>query len=153
MTKSHPQTLKLEEFLPYRVSVLSNTISGIIAATYQDKFKLSVTEWRIMAVLGEYPSSSADEVSSTIHTEKSIISRSLKRLLERRFVQREVNTSDRRRQDLTLTGLGWDVYKQIVPVSYEYETALLACFSKTEQKHFNGLLDRLYAHARQMEGE
>lgn len=147
MAKPNPAALKLENFLPYRVSVLSNTISGIIADTYRDKFKLSVTEWRIMAVLGEYPGYSADEVSNMIHTEKSIISRSLKKLLQRRFVKRQVNADDRRRQDLTLTKLGQDVYRQIVPVSLDYEKALLTCFTKTEQKQFNQLVERLFDHA------
>ena len=119
MAKQNPAALQLEQFLPYRVSVLSNTISSIIADTYRDKFKLTVTEWRIMAVLGEYPGFSADEVSNMIHTEKSIISRALKKLLQRSFVERQVNADDRRRQDLTLTELGQDVYRQIVPVSLD----------------------------------
>lgn len=151
MAKQNPAALQLEQFLPYRVSVLSNTISSIIADTYRDKFKLTVTEWRIMAVLGEYPGFSADEVSNMIHTEKSIISRALKKLLQRSFVERQVNADDRRRQDLTLTELGQDVYRQIVPVSLDYEKSLLTCFSKAEQRQFNQLVDRLFAHALQLE--
>jgi len=147
MSKKRPTILTLERYLPYRLATLSNRISGMIAQTYKDKFALSVTEWRIMAVLGEYPGASADEVSAKIQIEKSIISRSLKKLLSRRLVVREVDQADRRRQNLSLTKTGQDVYNQIVPVSYDYEDALLTCFDAKEQKLFDHLIDRLYAHA------
>jgi DNA-binding MarR family transcriptional regulator len=147
MTAHRPSVLTLERFLPYRLSTLSNRISQIVSETYKDKFALSVTEWRIMAVLGEYPGASADEVSSKTQIEKSIISRALKKLLTRRMVVREVDSADRRRHNLSLTMTGQDVYKQIVPVSYDYEAELLKCFSEQEREQFNVLVDRLYQHA------
>lgn len=146
-TSKHPSILTLERFLPYRLSILSNRISGIIAETYRDKFALSITEWRIMAVLGEYPGASADEVSAKIQIEKSIVSRALQKLLARHLVDREVDETDRRRQNLSLTKTGLEIYKQVVPVSYEYEEQLLECFSKNERETFDKLIDRLYQHA------
>ena len=100
-----------------------------------------------MAVLGEYPGASADEVSVKIQIEKSIVSRSLQKLLARHLVVREVDSADRRRQNLTLTKTGTDVYRQIVPVSYDYEDQLLTCFNAEERALFDALLDRLYAQA------
>ena len=72
-TTSHQkinQILQLERYLPYRLSILSNRISALISETYSVKFALSITEWRIMAVLGEYPGVSADEVSLNTQIEK-----------------------------------------------------------------------------------
>lgn len=149
--KQHPQILTLERFLPYRLSILSNLISGMIAETYKDKFALSITEWRIMAVLGEYPGASADEVSAKIQIEKSIVSRALQKLLTRHLVDRQVDEKDRRRQNLSLTKTGLDIYQQVVPVSYDYEDQLQECFSKKERELFNALIDRLYKHAETIE--
>lgn len=81
--------LTLERYLPYRLSILSNRVSGRIAETYGDKFAISVTEWRIMAVLGEYPGISADEVSNKTQIEKSILSRAISKLLNRNLRNRE----------------------------------------------------------------
>jgi len=153
MTRKRPAILTLERYLPYRLAILSNRISGKIAEAYRDKFALSVTEWRIMAVLGEYPGASADEVSVKIQIEKSIVSRNLQKLLKRHLVVRAVDESDRRRQNLTLTKTGKDVYRQIIPVSYDYEDQLLKCFNKQERKLLDGLIDRLYAHADTIELE
>ena len=143
----HQQILALERFLPYRLSILSNLISGILADTYKDKFALTITEWRIMAVLGECAGISADEISAKINIEKSIISRALQKLLSRHLVSREVDKVDRRRQNLNLTKVGLEIYQQLVPVAYSYENELLRCFSEEEQTQFNALLDRLYQHA------
>ena len=83
-----PTILQLERYLPYRLSILSNRVSSRVAETYSDKFALSITEWRIMAVLGEYPGISADEVSLKTQIEKSILSRAINKLLSRHFVAR-----------------------------------------------------------------
>jgi|TARA_B110000967_G_C18836923_1_gene537256 DNA-binding MarR family transcriptional regulator len=139
--------LTLERYLPYRLSILSNRVSSMIAETYSDKFALSVTEWRIMAVLGEYPDVSADEVSSKTQIEKSILSRAINKLLSRHLVAREFDPSDKRRSMLNLTETGLSVYEEIVPVAYEMETELLACFNKEEQEQLSKLVDRLYDHA------
>jgi DNA-binding MarR family transcriptional regulator len=139
--------LTLERFMPYRLSILSNKVSSMIADTYQDKFALSITEWRIMAVLGEYPGSSADEISVKTQIEKSILSRSVNRLLKRHLIEREISDTDRRRSHIKLSDMGRAVYEEIVPLSYEYENTLLNCFSKEEQALFSELVDRLYQHA------
>ena len=45
--------LKLEEFLPYRLAVLSNTVSTTVARAYDKRFSVSIPEWRVIAVLGD----------------------------------------------------------------------------------------------------
>ena len=44
-------TLKLDAFLPYRLSVASNRVSGTIAGAYQARFGLRIPEWRLLTVL------------------------------------------------------------------------------------------------------
>lgn len=139
--------LTLERYLPYRLSILSNRVSLIIAQAYKDKFGLSITEWRIMAVLGEYPGASADEISNKTQIEKSMISRAVQKLLGRNLVIRHVDQQDRRRQNLDLTPTGKDVYQQIVPISYDYEDNLLECLSDREIKQLDTIINKLDAHA------
>ena len=146
MTKTN-SLLKLERYLPYRLSILSNKISEMVAETYKDKFALSITEWRIMAVLGEYPGISADEISIKTQIEKSILSRAISKLLKRNLIERKIAPDDRRRSEISLSETGIAVYQEIVPLSYDYEEALLSCLSSTERENFSELIDRLYKHA------
>ena len=152
-TNNCPAILKLDRFLPYILSKVSNNISRIIAETYKNKFALSVTEWRIMAVLGELPGSSADEVSFRTQVEKSLISRALQKLLKRELVSRQVDEKDRRRHNLALTEAGKDIYNEIVPVSYEYESLLLECLSDDERDQLDRLLNKLNVHASEVENK
>lgn len=146
-TKSTPEILQLERYLPYRLSILSNRISALISETYSAKFALSITEWRIMAVLGEYPGVSADEVSLKTQIEKSILSRAISKLLHRKLLERAFDPADKRRSMLRLTETGLSVYDELVPISYDYEQQLLTCFNDSESQQFSELIDRLYAHA------
>ena len=150
MGQNNEQVLTLERYLPYRLSILSNKVSAIIAQTYKNKFALSITEWRIMAVLGEYPGMSADEISAKTQIEKSMLSRAINRLLKREFISRKFAEDDKRRSVVTLSKTGWAVYQEIVPLSYEYEKALLQSFSPQEQELLSSLLDRLYERAGNM---
>jgi DNA-binding MarR family transcriptional regulator len=139
--------LTLERYLPYRLSILSNRTSTLVAESYKDRFGLSITEWRIMAVLGEYPGVSADEISLKTQIEKSLISRAISKLLKRNLIQRQISKEDKRRSQIELSTMGFDVYSQIVPLSLKYEQQLLSCLSLQEQEDLSNLIDRLYAHA------
>lgn len=144
------KNLHLERFVPYRLSILSNVVSSTIAKTYRNKFELSVTEWRIMAVLGEFPGLSGEEVSLKTQIEKSMLSRAIQKLLKRNLIERSIDSSDRRKQILTLSSEGKKIYQQVVPMSLQYETELLQCFNSEEQQQFSQLVDRLYKHANKM---
>jgi len=145
------KTLQLENYVPYRLSILSNRVSGTIANTYKNKFAISVTEWRIMAVLGEYPGISADDVSAKTQIEKSILSRSVNKLLSRKLIERDIAENDRRRSILQLSDLGQSVYRDIVPISLSYQEKLMGCFNEEEKTKFDEFLTRLYRHAEELD--
>ncbi|MFC4701329.1 MarR family winged helix-turn-helix transcriptional regulator [Glaciecola siphonariae] len=150
MTKQQ-SLLTLEKYMPYRLSIVSNKVSSIVAQTYKDKFALSITEWRIMAVLGEYPGASADEISQKTQIEKSLISRAISHLLKRKLVERKLAKDDKRRSHISLSQTGYEVYSEIVPLSLQYERALLDCLSDDEQAALSKIIERLYAHAQKLE--
>ncbi|MFN9926969.1 MAG: hypothetical protein ACK53I_08530, partial [Phenylobacterium sp.] len=45
--------LELDQYLPYRLSVASNAVSGLIARAYEDRFGLTIPQWRLLCVLAE----------------------------------------------------------------------------------------------------
>ena len=45
--------LKLDAYLPYRLSVASNAVSSLIARAYHDRFGLTIPQWRLLSVLQE----------------------------------------------------------------------------------------------------
>ena len=147
----HRKPLQLEAFLPYRLSLLSNAISGAIAGVYGDKFAISMPEWRIMMILAEYPDISADEVCRRTKIEKSVVSRAVARLLKRHFINRDVDGKDRRRSILRLSETGLSVYDEVMPIARDYEAKLLKGLTREELGTFNGIIDKLMDKATRIE--
>ena len=139
--------LELEHFLPYRLSVLSNRISEGIATSYRNRFGLSVTEWRVIAIVGRYPGASATEVAQRSAMDKVAVSRAVRNLLERGLLERQDSDSDRRAKHLTLSEPGQDVYDRIVPEARAYEQRLLAALSPEDRAALDRAIDRLAAAA------
>ena len=143
-------SLKLEDFLPYRLSVLSNSISGAIAALYAEKFNLSIPEWRVMAVIGRFSGLSAREVTERTAMDKVAVSRAVRKLEQASFLRRALASDDRRRLILALTDHGRDIYRRVAPRAMNYEKALLAGISESDRRTLHTLLDRLSARMEEM---
>lgn len=133
----------LDRLFSYRLSVLSNRISGAISREYHRRFGLAITEWRVMAVLGRFPGLSAGEVSSRTAMDKVAVSRAVARLLERALIQREIHGDDRRRSVLALSDEGYRVYDEVAPMVMEYHQRLLESFSDDERALLDRLIDKL----------
>lgn len=139
-----PTKFRLEDYIPYRLSLLSNTVSQGIAHRYQQDHDVSVTEWRVIVVLGRFPGLTASEVVDRTAMDKVTISRAVHSLIEKGFLQRQKDRSDRRRKRLYLTrGRGKRVLESIVPLASAYETELLDALSDRERDNLLILLEKL----------
>ena len=139
--------LKLDGFLPYRLSVLSNAVSGKIAKIYEQEFELSVWQWRIIAVLGEREGLTSTEVAQRTLMDKPTVSRAAASLIERGILERHIDRDDRRRAPMRLTDEGQAIYAAIMPRAVESERELLDALTADEAETLHHLLSRLSAVA------
>ncbi len=135
--------LKLEAFLPYQLSVLSNRISQGIAREYAARFELSVTEWRVLAVLGRSSHLSANEVAERTAMDKVQVSRAVAKLVQTGRVKRATHKTDKRRSVLELSVKGNNVYQQIAPLALRFERNLIKQLDAEEQIWLTRILDKL----------
>ena len=135
--------LELDQFLPYRLSVLSNRVSQTIAGAYARRFGIGVTEWRVIAVLGRYPALSANQVAARTAMDKVAVSRAVARLLARELLQRDMHDDDRRRSVLELSDAGYRIYDEVAPLALAYEQRLLAPLDAAERAQLDALLQKL----------
>ncbi|HEX7006211.1 MAG TPA: MarR family winged helix-turn-helix transcriptional regulator [Alphaproteobacteria bacterium] len=139
--------LALDRFLPYRLSVLANTVSSSIARVYARRFGLSVPAWRVMAVLGMAPPLTAGDICGRTAMDKVRVSRAVSRLLRAGLVERRVDEDDRRRAFLTLSRKGRRVYGEIIPLALAAEAQLLAALGDDEARQLDRLIDKLQSRA------
>jgi DNA-binding MarR family transcriptional regulator len=142
--------LILEDFLPYRLSVLSHTISTTIAKVYDKRFGLSIPEWRVIAILGRFPGLSAVEVADRTMMDKVAVSRAVTKLIKNGRIDRQFADADRRRSILNLTEEGRRVHDEIAPLALAFEAELLEGIETDNLAAFDQVMERLLEKAHRL---
>jgi DNA-binding MarR family transcriptional regulator len=135
--------LRLDAYLPYRLSVAANAVSELIARAYRARFGLTIPQWRLIAVLGEAGSLTQQALCARTVMDKVTVSRAAAGLSQRRLVEQTPNAKDRRSHHLQLTEAGVSLYEEIAPLALAYERELLESFSAADRDLMHELLRRL----------
>lgn len=145
--------LQLDRYLPYRLSVASNAVSGLIARAYEDRFGLTIPQWRLLCVLAEDGAVTQVQIVARTVMDKVTVSRAAQGLVRRRLVGRSQNEADGRSHVLALTPEGRRLHAEIAPLALAYEAALIAGLAPEEVNLLKRLLGRLQTAAGQLAGE
>ena len=143
--------LVLDDFIPYRLSVVSNLVSDSVARTYEALFGLTIPEWRLIAVIAESPADGAGITQQAIgrrtRMDKVTVSRAAIALVDRGLLGRDANPGDRRSHHLRLTPTGRDLYAAVAPKALDLEARLFAAFDPREVAQFVAMLRRIETRA------
>jgi len=151
--EEHLEPLDLEHFLPYRLARLSNQISRGIAATYQQRFGLSIAEWRVLAVVARFPKVNASELVNHTAMDKVALHRAVHALCKKGLLERHANHDDRRQRLLDLSNHGRHLHDAVAPRTLAYERMLLAALQGQEVRQLFRLLDKLDASVKRDDNE
>jgi DNA-binding MarR family transcriptional regulator len=136
--------LKLDEFLPYRLAILSHSVSHSIASVYEKRFGLSIPEWRVIAIVGRYPGLSAVEVAERTVMDKVAVSRAVSKLIKNGRIDRQFADADRRRSILNLSEKGRQLHDEVAPLALQMEADLLEGLTEDEIDVLDRVIDKLY---------
>lgn len=146
--KMEPEAeIVLEEFIPYRLSILSNAVSGSIATIYSSSYDLTIPEWRVIVILGRFPGLSAIDVAERTLMDKVAVSRAVARLIKNGRINRRFADVDRRRSILNLSDDGHELLREITPMALKFEASLLEGLTDAEINVFNRVVDSLLSRA------
>jgi DNA-binding MarR family transcriptional regulator len=143
-------SLTLEDFLPYRLNLLSATVSSALARIYAERFQLTIPQWRIIATLGQYDTRTGRDIALHGMMHKSTVSRAVAALEARGLIRREPNPDDMREEHLRLTDEGRVIYDEVAPEALGFEQRLTAALDPAERQILSTLLARLHARARDL---
>lgn len=154
MWHNAPMTkLKLDAFLPYRLSIASNRVSSAVATAYQALFALKIPEWRLIAVIAEGQAMTQQALGVATQMDKVTVSRAAIALVDRGLVKRAPNPDDQRSHLLSLSKAGQALYDSVVPKALALEAEIFAGFSADELAQFAEMLARIEAAAAQLSPE
>ena len=140
-------TLRLDRFLPYRLSVASNRVSDMIARSYRTRFGLRIPEWRMIAVLAETGGMTQQALTHRTRMDKVTVSRAAIALADRGLIERKPNDADQRSHLLALSADGRALYEEIAPLAIDTERRLFEGFAPEEMDMLAMMLERLEAAA------
>lgn len=123
-----PSALTLDDYLPYRLSVASNAVSQLIARAYEDRFGISVPQWRMIAVVSEFGPMTPLQIGARTQMDKVTVSRASQDLVARRLLKRSEHGQDGRSHLLKLTTQGEALYAEVAPLALQMQEELLRDF-------------------------
>ncbi|MDO8412004.1 MAG: MarR family winged helix-turn-helix transcriptional regulator [Phenylobacterium sp.] len=145
--------LQLDAYLPYRLSVASNAVSRLIARAYEDRFGLTIPQWRLVCVLAEDGPMNQSALVSRTGMDKVTVSRAAQGLIKRHLLERTENDRDGRSHVVALSLEGVRLHAEIAPLALAYEAALISGLDPSEVALLKRLLMRLQGAAGVLAGE
>ncbi len=142
--------LKLEEFMPYRLTVCAALVSQALSRVYSERYRIGIPEWRVLAALGQFGAMTGKSIGvhSTMH--KTKVSRAVALLEKRKLVTRRANRADLREAFLSLTPAGEDMYREIAPIALDFGRRLMEAVDPADRAALDEAITRLTVRSAQL---
>ncbi len=134
---------RLEDFIPYKLSVVANRVSQSVGRLFETQFNIQIPEWRILMALYAYGDLVFNEVVDRTSMDKARVSRAQRRLVDLGMISTADDPTDGRKLILSLTRKGLKMCAEILPAAAERETWFLAVLDTHEHKALDVILDKL----------
>jgi DNA-binding MarR family transcriptional regulator len=135
--------LKLEDFLPHKLNVLSSLVSQALSRVYGERYGIGIPEWRVLVTLGEYGVMTGKQIGAHTHMHKTKVSRAVAQLEQRKFVTRRANRADLREAFLSLTPAGRAIYDEAAPIALDFTNRLSEVVAPSDRAAFDRAMRQL----------
>ncbi len=115
---------ELSTFTPYLLNQAAEAQSLAFASIYRDRYGMLRTEWRVLYHLGRYGPMTAADISAAAGLHKTKISRAVRSLEQRRYLERRPNSEDGRSEYLSLRPPGEEVFRSLSDAARKHEAEL-----------------------------
>lgn len=145
--KDNPH-LSLDAFWPYQAVVLGDLISKHTHALLKEIGDVNLSQWRVLAAIGDSPGLSAAQVVAKTPMDKGIVSRAVTFLMDAKYIRRKTDMTDKRKTALFLTQKGRKLHTKISNAQME----AIATFQSEQVNdvEFNALLTDRIARMKQL---
>lgn len=118
------ETLRLEEFWPYRLMRMAEILDRAFSALCGPHDELSFSEWQVLWCLAEASPGTAKSIALRCGMSKTKISRAVKVLEDRGYITRRRDRSDRRFELLALTAEGFSRFARLEEKAQRFQTII-----------------------------
>ncbi len=145
--------LKLEQFLPYQLQVVSTLMAQALSRVYARRYQLGIPEWRVLVSLGQYGWMNGKAICTHTHMHKTKVSRAVAMLERRKLLTRRANRADMRESLVSLTGSGRAIYEELAPDAVAFSRRLTEILSPSDREAFQRAVKQLTDRSAQLVAE
>ncbi|WP_439533640.1 MarR family winged helix-turn-helix transcriptional regulator [Polymorphobacter sp.] len=133
----------VERSIRYRLAMLSRLWTVSTERIYLDQFGMTLSEWRILAIVGSEQPIYANVIAERGLIEKSRVSRIVAKLVERGVLETRDDEQDSRRNLLLLTAAGQRLYREIALLSLKRDALFEKALTARERAEFDRMVGKL----------
>jgi DNA-binding MarR family transcriptional regulator len=141
----------LDHFAPYLLNRISNGWNASLADAL-NRFDISTTKMRTLAVLSVSPGITIKELSVLAVTEQSTLSRTLDGLEQQGLIRRQPKPDDARVREVFITEAGQAVFAALWPVMFAMYGRLFRGVDPAEFRAFLGTAHKILRNIQAPEG-
>ena len=136
----------------YRFAIFSGFYTRCLAGMYVPRYRLSISDWKVLAVLAVHAPMSATEAGKRTSLQPDKVTRAVDSLTEKGLVTRRRDPGDRRRIVLSVSPRGKQAFDEIDRVRYAIECEFLSPLSTAELRQLYRICDKLDERAAELFG-
>ncbi len=135
------------DYVPYRILMLSKLLDRHATQQVREIADISLAEWRVVAHLAVSGKQSASELSSAALVDRAEVSRAVKQLEKRNFLERKPNPANKISYLLQLTPTGKAAYEKVYVARRKFFADVTKKLSKPELKKLDQMIYEIAAAA------
>ncbi|MDM0012010.1 MarR family winged helix-turn-helix transcriptional regulator [Variovorax sp. J22P168] len=137
------RSLALEEYVPYKLALLSSRLSHGLESACERECGISRTDWRVLASIAQQEGCPAASLVDPHIMDAVAVHRAVRRLETAGLVVAKAVEADRRMRLLMTTASGRKVYETLVPYALELEERMLSALPESNRAQFAASLGKL----------
>lgn len=140
-TTSEP--FRLARFLPHRLEVATDQVCRTLAERYNHSFNLTLSEWRLLAVVAEHDTSSPTAAGQHAAMDKVKVSRAAHSLVTKGLLRQTHDPKDGRGRLLRLTRKGTTAHAGMGRLAMKLEAEIFDGLTRAESLALDKILTKI----------
>jgi len=130
-------------YLTFKLDLIKSEMISRANAEYRPAFGLDVRSLRVLSVICDAPGITASALNAQTLVEKTLLSKLIADLIQRKLVRRSIHPDDARHFQLWPTAAGKRLRVSSDELGQSMETEMLSMLSADERGQLNSIVDKL----------
>ncbi len=133
----------IRDFIPYLINQVANKFNHGFIKDVKARKTISISQWRVIAVLHARPNSSLNEIVRHLTIDQPTLSRIIDQLVARNLVTRTPRPDDGRFVSISLTPEGLSLFEEMWPLTLKHDRRGTRSLTPAEEKTLASLLQKV----------